>query len=57
MSQLDTIPYPIPHVMPIRKCSKCGIDLQPVMGYYCPQPVCPVGLGGYFTLTEKEVTL
>lgn len=29
-----------------RKCTKCGIKLEGVMGYYCPQKDCPCGLGG-----------
>lgn len=27
-------------------CGKCGIKIEGVMGYYCPQPNCPCGLGG-----------
>ena len=27
-------------------CSKCGIKLEGVMGYCCPYPKCPTGLGG-----------
>lgn len=28
------------------RCGKCGIKIEGVMGYYCPQPNCPCGLGG-----------
>lgn len=27
-------------------CPKCDIKLEGVMGYCCPQPKCPTGLGG-----------
>lgn len=27
-------------------CPKCGIYLEQVMGYCCPHPRCPTGLGG-----------
>ena len=30
----------------VGKCSKCGIDLYRVMGYYCNRTNCPTGLGG-----------
>lgn len=29
-----------------RRCTKCGIKIEGVMGYYCPQTDCPCGLGG-----------
>lgn len=27
------------------ECSKCGLKLEKVMGYCCPQSQCPCGLG------------
>lgn len=27
-------------------CSKCGLDCSGTMGYCCPQPYCPMGMGG-----------
>ena len=30
---------------PYKTCSKCGMDISGVMGYCCPQPNCPTGLG------------
>lgn len=27
-------------------CPLCGLKLEQVMGYCCPHPVCPTGLGG-----------
>ena len=26
-------------------CKKCGMELGPVMGYVCPHPDCPTGMG------------
>lgn len=38
-------------------CPKCGLTLEPVMGYVCPQPGCPTGLGGtYCMLNETSQT-
>jgi hypothetical protein len=34
-----------PHQPPENKCSKCGLKLEGVMGYCCPNPGCPTGLG------------
>lgn len=34
----------------IGKCSKCGIELNAVMGYYCPKQNCPSGLGSSVSL-------
>lgn len=28
-----------------QSCTKCGITLEPIMGYYCPHSDCPCGLG------------
>lgn len=33
-------------VNPDPRCSQCGLQLSPVMGYVCPQVNCPSGLGG-----------
>lgn len=38
-------PFPNPMgVMGV--CGECGIQLYDVMGYVCPRPFCPTGLGG-----------
>ena len=29
----------------LKRCTKCGLELRPVMGYVCSQPNCPTGLG------------
>ncbi len=50
-------PYNIPPIQPdpfpsqptpwnTKNCSLCGLELKGVMGYVCPQPGCPTGLGG-----------
>ena len=31
--------------LPKSKCKKCGIELNTIMGYCCPHPDCPTGLG------------
>ncbi len=30
-------------------CPKCGLVLSTLMGYVCPQPMCPTGLGGVWS--------
>jgi len=35
----------IPPYKPIDRCAQCGLKLEGVMSYYCPQANCPVGLG------------
>lgn len=44
----DPTPWPDPYTpkwSEPKSCSKCGIKLDGVMGYSCPQPNCPTGLG------------
>ena len=31
--------------MPVQHCTKCGMNLDGVMGYVCSDPHCPTGLG------------
>ncbi|QGH74806.1 hypothetical protein MAL1_00059 [Bacteriophage DSS3_MAL1] len=38
-------PHNPPSEFPPRQCGKCGITLSTVMGYACPDPKCPTGLG------------
>lgn len=41
-------PYPTTQSVP-NACSKCGLKMEGVMGYVCPNGVnCPVGLGGSY---------
>lgn len=48
---------PIPHIPPapspwsIKQCSKCGLKLEGSMGYCCPVPECPTGLGSPYCTT------
>lgn len=42
---------------PANRCSKCGIKLEPVMGYCCPMPDCPTGLGSPFSRTTGSLTI
>ena len=35
-------------------CSKCGLKMQGAMGYVCPQPQCPTGLGGAWCSDIKD---
>lgn len=30
---------------PVNRCSKCGLKLEGVMGYCCPNVGCPTGMG------------
>lgn len=34
-------PYPQPHLAPPRRCSKCGMSIEGVMGYVCNDSYCP----------------
>lgn len=35
------------------KCSKCGLELNQVMGYVCNNYPCPTGLGGaWYSTTD-----
>lgn len=42
-------PALIPPAIPIKYeenvCTECGLRLEGVMGYCCPNPRCPTGLG------------
>lgn len=38
-------------------CGKCGLKLEPVMGYVCPQGSnCPCGLGGFSCAVADALT-
>ena len=41
----DLDPNPV-----VGKCSKCGLELRRVMGYYCSNNPCPAGLGSRVTM-------
>jgi hypothetical protein len=45
---LNPTPFPKwdnPNIFPKPTCTKCGIVLEPVMGYCCPHGDCPCGMG------------
>lgn len=37
---------PCPPLVDDKRCSKCGLKLENVMGYVCHNHPCPTGLGG-----------
>lgn len=39
-----TVPFP-PYFGPSNVCGKCGLKLDGMMSYCCPQPDCPCGMG------------
>lgn len=39
-------PWVVPNTQWTKNCPKCGINIDGPMGYVCPQPQCPTGLGG-----------
>lgn len=43
---------PVPHTEWPKKCSKCGLKLEQVMGYVCNNHPCPTGLGGAWCATN-----
>jgi len=47
LDKKDNLNYPsnLPTWFENKKCPKCGLELQPVMGYCCPRVDCPTGLG------------
>ncbi len=34
-------------------CGQCGMELKGVMGYVCPQPRCPTGMGGAWCIAGE----
>lgn len=38
------------------RCSRCGLELARVMGYCCPVPDCPTGLGPVMCSTTSGVS-
>lgn len=57
-SQRVTQPYgpTTPHQpfqWPTNQCTRCGLQLDKVMGYVCPQPNCPTGLGPVMCKAES----
>ena len=47
-NEFDVWPKP---QQPVKSCSKCGLKLEGVMGYCCPVPQCPTGLGSPYCLS------
>lgn len=47
-----TIPYQ-PFQWPTDQCTRCGLKLDKVMGYVCPVPNCPTGLGPVMCKAES----
>jgi hypothetical protein len=41
-----------PYTPTFTKCSKCGLNLEKVMGYVCPNNPCPCGMGGVYCKAE-----
>lgn len=41
-----TPPFVPPFNPPVNFCPRCGLSAGGVMGYCCPSPDCPMGLGG-----------
>ena len=46
------IPPYQPHTTTWNQCAKCGLKLEGVMSYCCPNPQCPTGLGPVTCKTE-----
>lgn len=54
------IPWGNPYVTPFEpnKCAKCGLKMESVMGYVCPQGGnCPAGLGGFSCSVDPHATI
>lgn len=53
---LNPQPYnPFPTMEPKQHCPKCGLKLEGVMGYVCPNNPCPTGMGGVWCSTTDCV--
>ena len=51
---ITSLPYPLPtQPNPFSNCPKCGLKLEGVMGYVCPNAGCPTGLGGAWCSTGE----
>jgi hypothetical protein len=46
------LPNPNTYQWPTNHCTKCGLQLDKVMSYCCPQPNCPTGLGPVMCTTD-----
>ena len=52
VEELKKTDKPVDWIIPWKKesaysnCPTCGLKLDQVMGYVCPHPRCPTGLGG-----------
>jgi hypothetical protein len=44
---------PVTPLATFTKCSKCGLNLETVMGYVCNNYPCPTGLGGAWCSTNE----
>lgn len=62
LPQMPSTPLPVP--APYSEapgCAKCGMKFTGPLGYVCPQPDCPSGLGGGICMTfpapVTEITL
>lgn len=58
-SPMPSIPSPWDPSTPYgpikNNCPKCGLKLEGAMGYCCPQPQCPTGLGGVYCSTKDTL--
>jgi len=49
---------PITPVQPVKnsinRCTKCGIQLDTIMGYVCYNSPCPTGIGSVFSKANNQ---
>ena len=49
---------PVAPVQPVKnsinRCTKCGIQLDPIMGYVCYNSPCPAGFGSVYSKVNNQ---
>lgn len=53
------VPAFVPAILPtfaFPTCARCGLKLGSGMGYVCPDPCCPCGLGGATSCASPNPT-
>ena len=49
---------PVAPVQPVKnsinRCTKCGIQLDPIMGYVCYNNPCPTGFGSVYSKVNNQ---
>lgn len=47
-------PFPAPYPQYNPTCTQCGLQIDKMLGYVCPNPRCPTGLGPITCCTSEK---